>query len=107
MKPCPKCQQRPIRFGDWAKGANAFSHHCDVCSAPLKANRTTWISLVLSLALTAVSLAFGLFVLELPVERRGLLLLLCAGVPLAIGGAIGYAVSGYDLERFDRDLENS
>lgn len=97
MNPCPKCQQRPISMSEWIKGANAFSCYCAACSAPLKANKMTRVCFVLTLVITALTLYLALELLELPSGRRGMAFLVGLA-PLVLGGIIGYAVSGYELE---------
>lgn len=89
---CPCCDEPAITFWRWARGANAFRHHCDVCGAALRGDRVVWAGFV---PIVAVGLAIVIGVpLALGLKPSKRWLLAFAPVLLA-GGYATYCVGAY------------
>jgi hypothetical protein len=91
---CPVCHTPTISFLEWCRARNAFRWMCPHCRTSLRANRTTWLTFFLSLAVVVIG--------PIALERRGyipqghgrgtLLLALPLILPLAY---LGYKCGGY------------
>ena len=102
MKECPKCHHRPITFGSWARGTNAFRYRCDSCKADLRCNAATIVGFILTLAVGFATLvaAATVFGFDLGRGKAGRYLFML--VPIVFGGALTWLLAGYKVSEGGR-----
>ena len=95
MDRCPKCENTPIKFGEWCKGTNAFSYLCNSCKTQLKALPSTYVGFVITVLLAVATYIIASKYFDFSIARKGLAALLVIVPPAFLGAVIGYQFSGY------------
>lgn len=104
MKHCPKCGKSPISLLAWCSKLNALKIECKICLEPLKANVTTYLCLLVVVALMVAALVVSITYLGLDVKADRVAVLSLMLLPVFIGAPLTYLLGGYNQSK--RDNQN-